>query len=98
MSGHNNILGAIFRELDQIRGGDEAIVWAGSSRYVYQVTQVLIVPEKYATPQQRAENAKWIDSFDDHRLTLVSCWPRNNNTHRVIVIAHLQETAQAVSH
>jgi sortase (surface protein transpeptidase) len=23
----------------------------------------------------------------DDRLTIISCWPENNNTHRVVVIA-----------
>jgi len=87
LSGHNNILGAVFKELDQLRAGDEAVVWAGGVRHTYRVEQVLIVPEKYASSKQRAENAKWINQFDDDRLTLVSCWPRNNNTHRIIVVA-----------
>lgn len=88
LSGHNNILGAVFKELDQLRAGDEAIVWAGGMRHTYRVDQVMIVPEKYASSEQRADNAKWIGQFDDDRLTLVSCWPRNNNTHRIIVVAH----------
>ena len=87
LSGHNNILGAVFKELDQLRAGDEAVVWAGGVRYTYRVDQVLIVPEKHASSVQRAENARWINQFDDDRLTLVSCWPRNNNTHRIIVVA-----------
>ncbi len=87
MSGHNNILGSVFRELDQLRAGDQTIVWRGGQRHVYTVDQVMIVPEKYASDEQRLENAKWIGEFDDERLTLVSCWPRNNNTHRIIVVA-----------
>jgi sortase A len=87
MSGHNNILGAVFRQLDQLREGDEAVVWAGNEKVVYRVDKVFIVPEQDATPAQRAENAKWIGPFDDDRLTLVSCWPRNNNTHRIVVVA-----------
>ena len=96
LSGHNNTLGAVFRELDQLRAGDEAIIWAGGVRHVYQVDQVLIVPEKYASSEQRAQNAKWIGEFDDDRLTLVSCWPRNNNTHRIIVVAYPIDSAGAV--
>jgi sortase A len=90
MSGHNNILGAVFRELDQIRRGDEVVVWAGAQRYRYLVDRVVVVPEKDATLEQRQANARWIGPFDDSRLTLVSCWPRNDNTHRIIVVAHLQ--------
>lgn len=88
MSGHNNILGSVFRELDQLKRGDEITVWSGSQSFVYQVDKVMIVPEKYATPEQRRENAQWIAPFADDRLTLVSCWPRDDNTHRIIVVAH----------
>ncbi len=87
MSGHNNILGAVFRELDQLRRGDEITVEGGRQSARYIVHDVLIVPEKQATVEQRLENAKWIGQFEDDRLTLVSCWPRNDNTHRVIVVA-----------
>lgn len=88
MSGHNNILGSVFRELDQLKRGDEITVWSGSQTFAYQVDKVLIVPEKYATSEQRKENAQWIGPFADDRLTLVSCWPRDDNTHRIIVVAH----------
>ena len=88
MSGHNNILGSVFRELDQLKRGDEITVWAGTESFAYQVDNVMIVPEKYASAEQRKENAQWIGPFTDNRLTLVSCWPRDDNTHRIIVIAH----------
>lgn len=88
MSGHNNILGSVFRELDQLKRGDAITVWSGSQAFEYQIDQVMIVPEKYASPEQRKDNTKWIGPFDDNRLTLVSCWPRDDNTHRIIVVAH----------
>ncbi len=88
MSGHNNIKGAVFRKLDQLKRGDQAIVWSGQQRFVYRIAEVMIVPEKYASLQQQNENAKWIGPFSDQRLTLVSCWPRDDNTHRIIVIAY----------
>ncbi len=87
MSGHNNILGSVFRELDQLKRDDTITVWAGEQAFTYQIDQVLIVPEKYAAPEQQKDNAKWIGPFDDNRLTLVSCWPRDDNTHRIIVVA-----------
>lgn len=88
MSGHNNILGSVFRELDQLKRGDPITVWSGAQPFEYQVDKVMIVPEKYASPEQRQDNAQWIGAFDDNRLTLVSCWPRDDNTHRIIVVAH----------
>lgn len=90
LSGHNNILGAVFRELDRLRQGHEIILWVGERRYDYTVYQVVILPELKATTEQRIANARWIGPFDDERLTLVSCWPRNNNTHRIVVVAKPQ--------
>ena len=88
LSGHNNIKGAIFRELDQLQRGDRAQLYVDDIVYEYAVDEVLIVPEKHASPQQRAENAQWIRPTNDERLTLVSCWPRDDNTHRIIVVAY----------
>jgi sortase A len=43
----------------------------------------------------RLENAKWIGPFNEERLTLITCWPFNSNTHRLIVIAKPAGTDQA---
>jgi sortase A len=87
MSGHNNILGSVFRELDQLKGGDTLEVFAGGTEYTYAVDEVLILPEKHASDAQRKANVKYIEETLDDRLTLVSCWPRDDNTHRIVVIA-----------
>ena len=87
MSGHNNIKGAVFRQLDRLKRGDEVILFAGGDPFAYVVDEVLILPEKYAALEQRKANAVYIQPSDDDRLTLVSCWPRNDNTHRIVVIA-----------
>lgn len=91
MSGHNNILGSVFRDLDHLKRGDTIKVYSGRRIADYEVEEVLIVPEKYASPEQRKANAQYIEQTTDDRLTLVSCWPRNDNTHRVIVIAYPAE-------
>ncbi len=88
LSGHNNILGAVFRELDQLDTGDVATVWSGGKQYEYEIDEVFIVPERDATYEQRLENARWIGEFDDNRLTLVTCWPRDGNSHRIIAVGH----------
>ncbi len=87
MSGHNNILGSVFRELDQLKRGDTVELFAGGSEYIYAVDEVLILPEKNATEKQRKANVSYIQETPDDRLTLVSCWPRDDNTHRIVVIA-----------
>jgi sortase A len=87
MSGHNNILGSVFRQLDQLKRGDTLEVFAGGTEYSYAVDEVLILPEKHASDEQRQANVKYIQETTDDRLTLVSCWPRDDNTHRIVVIA-----------
>ncbi len=96
LSGHNNVKGAVFRELDQLKKGDEIVLWSNGRKFSYEVDKVLIVPEKYATVNQRRKNADYIEPTEDKRLTLVSCWPRDDNTHRIIVVAfpRLEATAQ----
>jgi len=94
MSGHNNIMGAVFRELDQLKRDDEVVVWSAGEPFRYRVAEVMIVPEKYATAAQRKANAAWIGRFDEERLTLVSCWPRDDNTHRIIVLAYPETDGQ----
>lgn len=87
MSGHNNILGSVFRELDRLKRGDTIQVYSGKRTVDYVVEEVVIVPEKNATLAQRKENARFIEPTLGEQLTLVSCWPRNDNSHRIIVIA-----------
>lgn len=87
MSGHNNILGSVFRELDRLKRGDTITVYSGKRAIAYTVDEVLIVPERHASLEQRKDNARYIEPTKDDRLTLVSCWPRNDNSHRIIVIA-----------
>lgn len=87
LSGHNNIRGAVFRKLYQLQPGDTATVWAGGQAFDYRVEEVMILEEEGAPLKQRRENARWIQPFDDERLTLVSCWPETSNSHRVVVVA-----------
>lgn len=87
LSGHNNINGAVFRKLYTMKPGDDAYIWASGQRITYRVEEVMILEEKSASLEQRRQNARWIQPYDDDRLTLVSCWPETDNTHRVIVVA-----------
>jgi len=89
MTGHNNVFGAVFRDLWRMKNGEPIIIDADGERFVYVVDTVTIRPEWNATDAQRAETASYIAQTSDQRLTLVSCWPPNSNTHRVFVEAHL---------
>lgn len=89
ISGHNNIGGSVFRNLNRLQPGDEITVLTNvGTALAYTVAEVQIVPETDASAAQRAANAQAISATSDERLTLITCWPANSNTHRVIVVAY----------
>jgi sortase A len=87
LSGHHNIKGEVFRYLVDLKVGDPIYLYAGDVRYDYVVRRTMIVKEKGEPREKRLENARWIAKSNDVRLTLVTCWPYTNNTHRVIIVA-----------
>ncbi len=87
LSGHHNVKGEVFRYLVDVEVGDIFTVYVDDQRYDYAVHDKFIVKDKGEPEAVRLANAKWIGPFAEERLTLVTCWPYNNNTHRLIVIA-----------
>jgi sortase A len=87
LSGHHNIKGEVFRYTIDLNVGDIVTVYIGDQPYQYAVVDKFIVKDKGEPDAIRRENAKWIGPFNEERLTLVTCWPYTNNTHRAIVIA-----------
>lgn len=87
LSGHHNIGGEVFRYLVDLEPGAEVALEADGRTYRYVVEEKYIVKEKGEPIEVRLENNRFIEPTPDERLTLVSCWPYETNTHRVIVIA-----------
>lgn len=87
LAGHHNIEGMVFRDLHTLQRGDTVLLIAGQIAHTYSVDVTMIVSEEGASEAQREENARWIGPFPDRRLTMVTCWPAYDNTHRVIVVA-----------
>lgn len=88
MSGHHNIKGEIFRYIVDLEPGAIISLYdANQQRHDYYVEDKFIVKDKGEPEVVRRENAKWIGQFNEERLTMITCWPYNNNTHRVIVIS-----------
>lgn len=85
--GHHNYNGAVFANLYKLVEGDEITLYAGDRVFKYRVQQTLKVKEKGVTFDQMLENAKWIQNTADERLTLVTCWPPYESTHRLIIVA-----------
>lgn len=88
LAGHHNIKGEIFRDLWTLQAGDKIDLFAGERVRHYVVSEVLLVPEKGQPVAVRLAHTRYIQPTEDERLTLVTCWPYENNTHRVIVIAY----------
>jgi LPXTG-site transpeptidase (sortase) family protein len=87
LSGHHNIKGEVFRYIVDLEVGDTVSLYVGDQRYDYIVNDKFIVKDKGEPDSVRQANARWIGPFNEERLTLVTCWPYTNNTHRVIIIA-----------
>lgn len=86
-NGHHNVFEKVFENLNKVVPGDEIIVFGGRIRYTYIVVNVMILPERNVDLATRLENARWILPSNDERLTLITCWPAESNTHRLIVVA-----------
>lgn len=88
LNGHHNIFGEVFGHLVDLNVGDQIVVYDASSSHSYTVAEVQILPERDQPLAVRLENAKWIEPTSDERLTLVTCWPHDDNSHRLIVVAY----------
>lgn len=87
LDGHHNIKGEVFRNLWTLQKGDEITLFSGEQIKTYIVSEVLTLPEQNQPLEVRLDNARYIQPTDDERLTLITCWPYESNTHRVVVVA-----------
>ncbi len=87
LEGHQDIAGRVFENLENLKAGDMVQVQTDSFTRTYVIALRTIVLEKDQPLEVRRENARWIGPSNDERLTLVTCWPRNDNTHRLILVA-----------
>lgn len=87
LNGHHNVFGKVFQNLVKLQVGDQIQVYSGTKVFTYVVQNKLLIPERFQSLEQRIINAQWIMQTTDERLTLVTCWPADSNTHRVIIVA-----------
>lgn len=110
LSGHNNIAGEVFRYLENLEVGDEITLYAGEQMFSYVVEEKYIVREKGMPEEVRRRNAQWrcpepaegMLPTEDERLTggvppTISCWPYWTNTHRIIIVARPDQSADPAS-
>jgi len=81
LSAHNDIFGEIFRDLDQLRPGDEIIVYTNRQPFTFLVTNKRVVD-----PTQ----VEVMDPTTQPTVTLISCYPYMVDDQRIVVTARIQ--------
>jgi LPXTG-site transpeptidase (sortase) family protein len=86
LNGHHNIYGEVFVNLVKLELGDVIWVYGDEDFYQYEVVEKQIFPEKFQQLDVRMENAQWIMPTQGERLTLITCWPYESNSHRLVIV------------
>jgi sortase A len=81
LSGHNDVYGEVFRYLDQLKPGDQIILFTSRRQYIY-----VIIGTQMVEPTAVEVMAQTSDA----RVTLISCHPYLIDDHRIVVSAVLQ--------
>lgn len=76
LSGHNDVYGEIFKDLDQIKTGDEMFVRTATQVFTYRVTGMDIV---------KPDDVSILNSRGGATITLISCYPYKVNDKRIII-------------
>jgi len=85
--GHNNMYGAVFKNLGTLEPGDSILLETGQRAWEYHVSRVELLPILAASADDLAAYQAYLQPTAAPRLTVISCWPPESNTHRVVVIA-----------
>ena len=85
LSGHNDVFGEVFRDLDRLQPGDLVILFTGQRQYIYVITGTQMVAPTAVEVMASTPNT---------RVTLISCHPDLVDIHRIVVTAILQKSYQ----
>lgn len=81
LSAHNDVYGEIFRHLDQLKPGDEIVVYSGAQAFRYVVRQQRIVEPTEVSVMYPTRDAT---------ITLISCYPYLVDNKRIVIHGELQ--------
>ena len=85
LAGHDDVYGSLFKNLDQLRPGDEIIVTTQLSTYTYVVqTHEIVGP----TETRVMDNSR----HDSAQITLITCYPYQVDTRRYVVYGVLKSS------
>jgi sortase A len=77
----------VFRGLHDIEIGDQVIVSTDTASYTYVVQEIHMRLFTTASLEEQLSVGAFIGPMPEERLTLVTCWPYQIDTHRLIVVA-----------
>jgi sortase A len=81
LSGHNDVYGEVFRDLDRLQPGDKVLLFTSQRQYTYTIT---------GTQMVEPTAVEVMAPTPDARVTLISCHPYLVDAHRIVVTAILQ--------
>ncbi|MBN1580536.1 MAG: class D sortase [Anaerolineae bacterium] len=82
LAGHNDIYGEILRYLENVKVGEKMIIYAGQQPYTYIVRATRIVDP---------DDVSIMYPTSSPILTVMTCYPYMIDTHRLAVIAELEQ-------
>ncbi|HSN77182.1 MAG TPA: class F sortase [Anaerolineae bacterium] len=96
LSGHNFSQGGkVFQKLWLLKIGDGFTVYVGDQPHAYVVTERVTFREVLVSEHQRNRNKRWIGSFPDERVTLVTCHPTWTNAGRLVLVGKPLSASQS---
>lgn len=87
IAGHDDVRGEVFRALHDIEVGDTILVTSAAGVFTYVVTELHIRLYEGAPLEDQVAVGVFVNPMPEERLTLVTCWPYQVDTHRLIVVA-----------
>jgi len=87
LAGHNNTLGEVFRNLDNLKPGDEIILFTDNEEFHYQVEGKYLIPYLGAEEEGNAQLRSYAAPQPTEMITLISCWPYATNSQRIVIRA-----------
>lgn len=80
LSGHNDVFGEVFKDLEALKNGDQVLVYSGGKLFKYEVrAKRIVAPTELSVLNPTRESI----------VTLITCHPYRVDTHRLVVIAQL---------
>jgi sortase A len=82
LSGHNDVYGEPFRELERLEMGQQVVVYAGTNAFRYTIkARRVVLPSDLSV----------LASSNFPTITLITCTPYRVDTHRLILIGELTQ-------